>query len=766
MDLQSEYFDTLADLINEKNNLVMADRDRSCRERIIRNFYNGQPTMTEEEAKEEGREEITNHLLGHKAIAKLESRIYQIYAAPGPFIDINVDTDQPEQDSIWSVEMAKDISAAIRKSNAFGFVWRSVSGELNLTGRAPLMYDSPLGWCPQFTPKILIPAGTPPVSEAIPYAFVPRELSLAKLEELKKKAGMSGGHINAAAVDELIEKLKEQIGNNSKTLSPNDPAGGFASAVGVTSKETFNSARKTTIDVWWYYELEHNDDGTITVCATLFSEAVTARGENAKGVDSRLIGYVKDILPTPESWLHLMVLDSEIGGVKTFDAAKGIAELSYSSDLDTEEMLNVMIEGDKARSLPRFQEEEGANRDDILAWNPNDDSVVPKGIREFRLQGNGQHLMTPIGLLRNNAAGFTDDATSNMGRESQQLRVQALRSQALAAESETLRMSDIYMSADGVMEEIVNRFCTADITSKTCPGYADIAWFRMQMKKKGIPFKELAKKEYGRFSHMTVKCRRLSGGGLLDQQQQSGNWLMQNIGAFPPESRPAIIQRATLYYTGDADLATSLIKAPPIVINSQKLIAENERDTIFARAATGNPLPVNPDDIDQDHLPVHMVDMESKLKQHEIRPWDMLDAAEFLNLAKHASMHVERLVSMTASNKEAQDYVAPLQELATQGDALIAQLQEQQARQQEAAGGGAPMTRKEQADIQIKARQLELEGQKLGVKVADQRGVQQQRDARTQLAARNQALKEELARHKVQSDRIKAIGEVLGNNAT
>lgn len=761
MELKSKYFDCLADLINEKNKLVTDDSNRSERERVIRNFYNGQPTMTEEEAKEEGREEITNHLLGHKAISKLEGRIFNIYAAPGPFIEIKIDTDSPELDTKWSLEMSKDISKAIRESNEFAFIWRSVSGELNLTGRAPLIFDSPLGWCPEFCPKMLIPRGTAPVSRRIPYAFVPREMTLANLEDLKNKAGLGGGHINGPGVDELITKLKEQVADGNKTTAPSDPSGGFASGISVTQKEVFNSSRKTTVDVWWFYELDHKDDGEITVSATLFSEAIAGTAATGTkpakpGVDARLLGHIPDMIKTPESWAHLMVLDSEIGGVKTFDASKGLAELSYASDLDTEEMLNVMIEGDKARAIPRFQEEDGANRDEILAWNPNDTSVVPKGIREFNLRANGQHLMTPIGLLRNNAAGFTDDQASNTGGQSQ-LRVQALRAQQLASESETLRMSDIYMSADGVMKEIVNRFCTADISNKRCPGYNDIAWFRQQMKMKGIPFAELAEKSYGRFIHMEVKCRRLSGGGLLDQQQQSAEFLMKNIGAYPPESRPTIMKRATLYFTGDVDLADELVKIPSMVINSQKLTAENERDTIFARAATGQPLPVNPDDIDQDHLPVHLVDLEAKLLENNLQPWDMLDAAQFMNLHKHASMHIERMLSVDHSMKEAQDFVAPLQELATQGDAIIAQLQEQQAAQQEAAGGGAPMTQKEQADVQLKAGQLQLDQQKLQLKAADQQGVQQQRDARTQLAARNQALKEGMAAHKIQSDRIKAL---------
>ena len=87
----------------KKNDLVRGDRDRRDDERVVRAFYNGEETMSEEEAEDSGREEITNHLFGHRHVKKLEAKIYQIYTAPGNLVTVKVDTDTPERDTLDTV---------------------------------------------------------------------------------------------------------------------------------------------------------------------------------------------------------------------------------------------------------------------------------------------------------------------------------------------------------------------------------------------------------------------------------------------------------------------------------------------------------------------------------------------------------------------------------------------------------------------------------------------------------------------------------------
>lgn len=755
---KSEFFDNVDDLVNEKNNLVRYNKDRSEREKIVRAFYNGQDTMSEGEAEEAGRDDITNHLLGHKAISKMESRIYQIYASSRDFIEVKIDTNTPEKDMTLGLRLSKLLSDAVRHSGMFASLWRSCSGELNLTGRAPLLFDSPEGWCPFFAPKLLLPTGSPIVSSEISYAFNPKEMSMAALKRLKKASESKGGLIDGEAVSELIEILKEQINNNSKMGGSNDDRNGHESGSSVTDENSITDARKTTVNVWWYYELVRKDNGEIRIDATLFTEAlVYTVGKQQKTMNSKVIGFIEDLIDQPESWLHLMVLDSEIGGVKTYDTTKGIAELSYNSDLDTEEFLSMMIEGDKARAMPRFQEDEGANPDAILDWDPKDEAVVPKGIKEFRLSGGSNALMTPFQILSGNSAGLTSDPQSS--GNSGQLRVQALQAQRSAQEMEVIRMQDIYSSLDLVLSEMAYRFMVAT-QSSAARGYKDIQWFRNEARKAGIDIKELGKREHGRFCYMEVRARRLNGGGLLDNQVQGAQMMLQNISAYPPESRPIILQRATAALTQDPDFADYVVKLPPVVINQQRIVAENEFDTILRRASLGQPLPIMPGDIDQDHVPVHLMDMQAKLMDHSVIPWTKLDAAGFKLVGDHINQHITRMLSSPVSNKEAELYTKQLQQFAAMGDQIIQQLMEQEQMQQEAEGGGPPLTQKERAELQLKAQEQARKDQEFELRKADAVGTEQQRRARTEIAARNQNLKEVATSAKIAGEGIKLASDM------
>jgi hypothetical protein len=765
MDFKSEFFDNVDDLVNEKNNLVRLYRDRFDREVIIRKFYNGQDTMSEEEAEEQGRDQPTNHLMGHKAISKIETRIYQIYAASMDFVDVIIDTNRPEQDYFDSVNLSRLLSKAVRHSGMLSSLWRSCAGELALTGRAPLIHESADGWCPSLAPRLLLPKGSPLVTSEISYAFNPKEMSMAALKRLKKASEGGGGLIDGAAVDELITVLKEQVACNSKTGGSVDNRNGHEHGSSITDDSISTSdARKTTVNVWWYYEIDR-ESPSMKVAATLFTEALvyttgTGKDQQSKSMNSRMIGHIPDLIENPEGWLQLMVLDSEIGGVKTFDSTKGIAELSYNSDMKREEFMNVMIEGDMSRAMPRFQEDEGGNPDAILDWNPNDESVVPKGIKEFKLGGSSNSLMTPLSILSNNSA----ELTSEVGGGNQgQLRVQALHAQQESQEIGLIRLRDVYDSLDIMLAEIVYRFMVSNHSPKA-KGIDDIKWFRKEAEKIGLDVKELGKREFKRFCYLTVKAKRLDGGGILDLQVRGSQMMLQNIGAYPPESRPAILQRAAEAMTQDPDFAQHIVKTPPIIINQQRQVAEAEWSTIRNRASTGNTLPISPSDIDQDHLPSHLLDAEAMLRNHAIVPWTQIDAAAFKLGLDHINQHITRMLASPVSNKEAEVYNAKLQQFAAVGDQIIEEMAQQQQQQQAAQGGGPPLTQKERADLQLKAQEQARKDEELRLKQADAVGTEQQRRARTDIAARNQRLKEVATSAKIAKEGFGVAMDVAAAN--
>ena len=734
------YHEDISKVIDEKNDLVRGDRDRRDDERVVRAFYNGEETMSEEEAEDSGREEITNHLFGHRHVKKLEAKIYQIYTAPGNLVTVKVDTDTPERDTLDTVTASKCFSKAVKKSGELSSLIRSIAGELAITGRAPINWRKPYGWCPKMAPNLLLPAGTPLHPRGMTYAFSPVEMNLRDLKDLKETAG-GGELIKEDVVDELIEMLERQMEGDSKARNASDPRGGHEHPEPVSKKAgPYHSARQDTVNLWWYYEVKRGN-GTTSVDAVLLAEGIRVKGEDGDSTSSaKVVADIPKLFEDVGSWLHLLVLGTEVGGVKTYDSTKGMAEINYNTDLDTEELVNVMIEGDKARSLPRVQRTDEYDESEVLSWDATNDSEVPKGLKEFRVGGTSQNLLTPIGLLMNNSAELGGGTHQNVGRD-QQLRVQALAAQTEAARSEDIQMEDVYEGLDSVFEEIFHRFCTADIGNMKREGSEDIAYFRAKMDKAGIDYKVLGERLYGHMENVAIRVRRVNGGG-----QESAQFLFNNISAYKPEVRPLILQKATAIATNDAELAEDLVQLPTIIVNEQKTIAENEYDTMRRRASLGQPVPINVNDIDEDHIPVHLVDLQAHIAEHQFEPWKTLDIVAFQLGQRHVEMHIQTLLSSPATNKGADEFIRQVQALATAGDAIIAETQQREQEEQAAAQQQEEQpSQKEVADVQLKEREVNLKERQVNMAEMDLAGTQNQREKRGSIAERSQSLKEGVA---------------------
>lgn len=145
MKYKSQYFDTVEDLINEKDNLWRDWKPKRDRVDCARKFTNGEPTMTEEEAIEENRTEITNHMLGYRNIQQVEAQNYSIYASSNTLVEVTVDTGNVELDYQLSVIITAALNKSLYCKGKLGNLWRSVSGELPIASVAPLMYESKKG---------------------------------------------------------------------------------------------------------------------------------------------------------------------------------------------------------------------------------------------------------------------------------------------------------------------------------------------------------------------------------------------------------------------------------------------------------------------------------------------------------------------------------------------------------------------------------------------------------------------------------------------
>lgn len=737
MKFESEYFDTADDLVRAKDDAWQNVADRRKRQKTVRQFTNMMNTMSEEEAEALGRTEITNHGLTHRDMLQNETQFTSMVTVTNSLLEVVVDTDNPEQDLITGYRISSAINRhAIHYKGKFANFWRKVAGEIVIAGGCPVTQNEKYGWLPKLRPDMFFPKETGLDAEEVTFAFDPTELTVDDLRKLSAAVkGEDANYIDKKNIDILIEKIEEQIENNTK-----DSGSSFADETSRSVRDRGRTERSVTISAWWFYEVKYMEDsGDQYVSATLFVDGVTGiemidDGKDSLAKAAKIVIYIDKAFENATDWLHLVHVDSEIGGVKNMDTLKGVAEMIYPSGLEMEELLNLIMEGDKIRARPKIRLLDGADPDAVAKWDIVSDLYAPAGVEEMEFKNSARSLQTPFAMLAQNSAGMSGGSVSNTASGGE-LRQQAVERQQNTAMLQTNRVSEAYNHLESILETVVWRIL-AGSTKPGTEGYREIMSIRAELDKYNVPYKKLAERKFGRFQFMRVRARRSIGNGDRTQQLETAEWLMANIQNYEPNARPMVIHQATVLRTQDPDMADTLVKIPKAVINAQKITAENEYDTIKRRSALGQILPVAQDDIHQDHIPVHMLDMQAHVAQHSVRPWDKLDVLSFAGLVEHTGEHIKILLANPVTNAEAKVFIQDYQNITQSAQAIVAEVEQAQGNDQ------MQLTPKEQADMQLKWAQLELEARKLGIKIEDTQKLWQNREARAALSQRQQYTRE------------------------
>lgn len=753
MKLISNIFSDLRKLIQEKDRLFTAQEANRRKEEQLRNFYNGQDLYTEEELKEMGQTENTNHLLGYRNLSAAQSTVVSLYTGTSTFIDISANFGNMEADAKVSAVLTRYLNEAIYTSGRLESVWQSVGGELVLTGKAPLVFDRH-GWCPRIAPNLLVPEESTSTANGIDYAFAPYELTLSRLNALKGAVKGKSRHISVQNVERLIQQITENISDGKQTAVVGIDNKGKELLNQSLGDEGMSSEPTNKIRAWKYYERYFDEQkSSYCVSCTLFTEEVQPK-EKAEGETSEplIISSVRREYDSADYWLHVIMSDSRIGGRKTYGDAMGIAELTFASDAHLEALVNEQIEGDMQRATPKWRVGENADINAVNRWDVSGDRIVPRGVEAVQVWAAG-NLMTPINLLTHTSSGLSGGSYSNTGRN-QELRTQAVERQSQSASLMSDRLAAVTTAGNRLVTEIVRRFLVDDISPRH-DEYNDVMWFRAQVEAEdlGIPLKKLAEMQYGRFKFLKVKMAAAVGDGSRTDEVSIAGALMENISNFSPEARPGVMKRWLTMITRNPRLAEELVEVPKPIINGQRITAENEFDTIRRRAALGERIPIADDDIDANHVATHAKDIKAFIAELSMRQPGPLDVVHLTGLFDHTSLHLDRMDSIEVSRNEATQWRGVVSNLFNEAKPILEGIlaDQEQAGQQD----GQQMTLKERADFALKQGKLVLDAKKVSLAERQQDSLEEDRANRIKMGGRKQYSSEVTAAEKLRLEQEK-----------
>ena len=726
MKLKIERFKDLTSLVAEKDEQRKQHKEWLERQEELRKFYNGKPIMTEADADEENLEEITNHLIGYSNMQVIETRMYSIWSTSNKFIDVNViDEDlgivEREDQSAWINKM---LNRAIYKTTRFGAFCRSVAGEISMAGRAACIHKEDADWCPSVAPKLFLPDSVGTDSSDLTYGFAPAEMTYNQLEamldddesgdseeddeDVDDDAIGNGVEINEPVVRQLMATIDQQVELNDTQLAADSETEKHDAT---NTDDAIHSGNKTTVNLWKYYEVRYDEDKQSKVVDLVIftDEFRNKEGDGETEATHEVVAYYPAYYEHPSQWLHLIVIDASIGGDKRFATAKGIAEITYNSDVDSEELLNRIFAGEKMRAMPRFQEGEGSDEDKILGWNPEESTLVPRGVSEFRIGGATGGLNNPLSLLRQNSSAQSGSHHSNSGRDGE-LRTQSLERQSNNQATQISRTSDLFKSMEIIAHEIVRRFFVGEVEGGS-PGYEEIMWFRAMCEKKEIDLERLASQLFGFYENIEVRIVRSSASGEIDHDLAVAERLMQNLQHYPAAVRPLIVRKFTNLISGDPDFADSLVELLPKIVSAQRVTAESEFEQIRRDALLGLDTPLGEDDVHTDHIPTHNRHLQVLINEGQVAPWTRATAVHFAGIEQHQEKHIREALLNDASRGEAETYLREFQDLVREGDQLLAQVERQELEAQGAS--------EQEVERQLKLREQARKERETEIKALD-----------------------------------------------
>jgi hypothetical protein len=517
---------------------------------------------------------------------------------------------------------------------------------------------------------------------------------------------LPGKSINKKVIEGILEEAKEsqdgEIQTGSKAGVDHKMEGSLDSAlsggVGNGCEATYFKDGK--LAVWWMFE--KREDGRIS--GTMFSE-------NSTQESTPILAYVDKYAKSVEELFMVFTINTEIGGKQTIGTVRGIAEVIFPSANMLEVVLNTLIDGDLDRARPKYRVKDGKeniNEEGILHWASNKSWLMPSEIEGVRNETSSSSLSAPYQILGSNIASNASTVGENTG----QLRVQAVETNRQNRSSISQMVQEWGINMESMMLMVLYRCFNFDVKNNVS-GVNSIKRFRNRLKEAKIDPKIISKWENGGFKYLRVDVNHPT------DDDETVQWLSTNLQNLPPQTRNTALGMILTKVSKDPRLQEKLIGSQITISNSQKAVAQNESQTIFIRAFTGEVLEPNPSDVHEDHIPEHFKDLAGMLMMNEVEPWKMTDLVKFNGLVLHCGEHLKIMFQNPTTQKVAKQFVQELDQFAAAAKQIQGLIQQQQEQEQQQQSSLTPMEQHkiqlDQAKLQLEQAELTLKGMKFGL---------------------------------------------------
>lgn len=702
-------FATPEAILSEIHAMETAEHDRREDRATVSEFFNGRPPLTDDEARAIGLNINVNNLFGYTELADTKAQALALFTKPTEIFRIELDAVPPSrmfERGMWEAEAVTGFNELIKKSGRFKPAYEGCCGDAALHGEAVFTMPNATDWCPAQTPlsRILIPADAPTDLTKMTHWAIETDLTLRDLHRYAKGEfdGWKTGSLKKA-LRKIYADVAAAMGDSYDQSNPEEME---YQRQRNASKEGYR--RRPTLRVYYFYQVRQDKEcAPIDLTILLHkNEGTLIDSDSDKAGEDKVLFDADSQFSGIREVLNPAFMDCTLGGEPEWHRVLGTGTLNYSLSQAVEVLVNRAMQGTIEGMMNLWQAQDGSSREEVQEILMRHNGVIPENIKlvDQRFQADMSGSLSMINFFRQQGSRNARRATSN-AQGSKLLEVQAEEEQNQRDEISSARTSNWYDHLDRLGATMWARLVNPFIRPYD-PGYSDVLKFQSRMKRLGIPL------YYLQPHNVNVSAMRVLGDGSQAREREQAAFVSQNMAMLPPQAQQRA-KRLVFAAMTNHRLAAELIPVQDKPDVSQILRAETENNTCILQ---GRPMPVQDDDVDDVHFPVHleaMIAIVTRASEEQKTTFTPQDSRGFRALGAHCVTTIQKVQAMVgqgakdANKQKARQWMQALNEVVAVGEKMEHNLKQSQQAE------GEKMDPVAMAKLQLDTQKLQLAFQKL-----------------------------------------------------
>lgn len=693
-------------ILGEISLMENAERNRREDRATVADFFNGAPPLTDEEAEEIGLSVNVNNLFGYTELADSRDQLLSLYTKPEQMFTVQLDDiPSPAERQMYEMEATTAFSELVKSSKRFKQAYNGACGDGSMHGEGVLFMPDTTGWCPSQTAlsKLLIPDDAPTDITQLTHWAIESELRISDLHEhLRFKR--DGWRLDS--IRKILAEIYKQSNDNATsdaidTMNVED----MEEKRQTNSSYGTNTRRRPMVKVYYFYQVRADKPGSPVDMMVLLHRTETVEARQTGEDENDKVLYKGDCAyESVREVLKPFFVDCILGGAPRWHRVLGLGHLNYQLNHAVELLLNRVMQGTLEGMMNLWKAKDSSTREEIQQLLVRHNGVVPENVDLIQQRYNADlgGSLSMIQFFRQQGSKNASGVMPNMG-DAKLLEVQAAQQINFGNERTAMRMANWYDDLDDLGQTMFGRLMNPCILPEH-PGYSDALKIQGRLTRLGL------KLYYLQPHNVKVKAFRIIGDGDTNRARAGALFLTQNRQMFPPGAQREISRMATAVFTGSYELANRLIPLDK-QRESDFEQAQNENNVAIVQ---GKPPRVKDEDVDEDHVPVHlegMVGLIQRAAEFNKGAFTPQDFMGFRALGAHVVMHIQKREMMASGTdsrmndgkKLARTWMQALNEIVSTGEKLARNMQQAEAGKQ-----GEQINPMEIAKLQLDAEKLRL----------------------------------------------------------